>query len=229
MSAYPKIFDAGEDAVIVYLAKNPCTEVSDQIAAMLPRLREHLGDCLVDLIPSFTSILIIYRPLVRDHYYIHREIRDVLTELGEHEHKDGKLVELPVYYGKEVGWDLERISDRTRIPIDDIIELHQQQEYRVYAIGFSPGFAYMGEVDGRIASARLETPRKKVPQGAVGIADRQTAIYPKASPGGWNIIGRCPTPMFDKTATRPVPVSVGDRVRFYAINKETFLAKGGQL
>jgi KipI family sensor histidine kinase inhibitor len=99
----------------------------------------------------------------------------------------------------------------------------------VYAIGFAPGFAYLGQVDERIAAPRLATPRQKVPRGAVGIADRQTAIYPAASPGGWNLIGLCPQSMFDPNADPSMPVQVGDRVRFKGIDRQSFLELGGML
>ncbi|MDX1733979.1 MAG: carboxyltransferase domain-containing protein, partial [Halioglobus sp.] len=103
------------------------------------------------------------------------------------------------------------------------------RSYRVYAIGFAPGFAYMGEVDERIARPRLATPRSAVPAGAVAIADRQTAVYPAVSPGGWNLIGLCPTPMFDPAAEPPMPVAVGDSVRFRPIDRQEYLSLGGAL
>jgi KipI family sensor histidine kinase inhibitor len=115
------------------------------------------------------------------------------------------------------------------LSVEQVIEIHQSIEYRVYAIGFAPGFAYLGEVDERIAAPRLATPRKKVPKGAVAIADRQTAVYPAQSPGGWNLIGLCPTDMFDPGAEEIMPVSVGDKVKFSAISRTDFLQLGGQL
>ena len=142
---------------------------------------------------------------------------------------EGNLVTLPVYYSLESGPDLEIIAERGAISVEQVIEIHQQQEYRVYAIGFAPGFAYLGEVDERIAAPRLATPRQKVPRGAVAIADRQTAVYPAVSPGGWNLIGLCPQRMFDPAADPSMPVKVGDRIRFSAIDREQFLAQGGEL
>ena len=108
-------------------------------------------------------------------------------------------------------------------------QLHTEGEYRVYAIGFAPGFAYLGDVDERIAAPRLATPRQRVPRGAVAIADRQTAVYPEPSPGGWNLVGRSPLRMFDPTAEEPMPVRVGDRIRFNAISRDTFFELGGSL
>ena len=110
-----------------------------------------------------------------------------------------------------------------------MVTLHAGVEYRVYAIGFAPGFAYLGQVDERIAAPRLATPRPRVPRGSVAIADRQTAVYPSESPGGWNLIGRCPVAMFDPAAEPAMPVTVGDRVRFEPVDRERFLALGGEL
>ena len=136
---------------------------------------------------------------------------------------------LPVYYAPEAGIDLESLAERAGLPISEVIDLHAGAEYRVYAIGFAPGFAYLGEVDERIAAPRLATPRASVPRGSVAIADRQTAVYPSVSPGGWNLIGRCPVPMFDPDAQPCMPVAVGDTVRFEPISRERFLTLGGDL
>ncbi|MEM1142862.1 MAG: carboxyltransferase domain-containing protein, partial [Pseudomonadota bacterium] len=133
------------------------------------------------------------------------------------------------YYHPEAGADLETLAEQRSLSWSDIAAIHYQQEYRVYAIGFAPGFAYLGDVDERIAAPRLSTPRKQVPRGAVAIADRQTAIYPAESPGGWNLIGRSPLRMFDAHAEEPMVVSVGDRIRFRPITRDEFVAAGGDL
>jgi KipI family sensor histidine kinase inhibitor len=145
------------------------------------------------------------------------------------ENAAGRWVTLPVFYSPEVGPDLLSLAKAKNLSPDDVIRLHHEREYRVYAIGFAPGFAYLGQVSERLATARLATPRAKVPRGAVGIADQQTAVYPSESPGGWNLIGRCPVRMFDPNALDALKVSVGDRVRFEPINRETFLELGGEL
>lgn len=141
----------------------------------------------------------------------------------------GKLVELPVYYSEESGPDLAEISRATELSVEQITALHQSREYSVYAIGFAPGFAYLGEVDARIAMPRLNTPRPRVPGGSVGIAGRQTAVYPADSPGGWNLIGLCPERMFDPLSVPSMFLQVGDRVRFFSISRQTFLTMGGKL
>jgi KipI family sensor histidine kinase inhibitor len=113
------------------------------------------------------------------------------------------------------------------LSIEQAIDLHCGGEYRVYAIGFAPGFAYLGQVDKRLATPRRATPRARVPRGSVAIADRQTAVYPAQSPGGWNLIARCPVHMFDPQARPPMPVAVGDTVRFEPVSRERFIALGG--
>jgi KipI family sensor histidine kinase inhibitor len=153
----------------------------------------------------------------------------VLADLPPGADLEGRAVTLPVYYSAETGADLEALAARAGISIEEVISIHSSTEYRVYAIGFAPGFAYLGQVDERISAPRLATPRLKVPRGAVAIADRQTAVYPAVSPGGWNLIGRCPTRMFDPRATPPMPVAVGDRVRFEPVSRARFLALGGEL
>lgn len=220
---------AGECALMCYFAEEPSPEVSAIVQAAVVAIESALGDDLVDLVPSYTSLLVIYDPLRTDHLSAARRVREAVLTLQATTTATGRTVVLPVYYAPESGEDLEAIAQRAELSIDEVISLHAATQYRVYAIGFAPGFAYLGQVDPRIAAPRLATPRQKVPRGAVAIADRQTAVYPAASPGGWNLIGRCPVRMFDQAATPSMPVSVGDRVSFEPINRDRFLALGGDL
>ncbi len=224
-----KIEIAGQNAFIVYFAEHASAAVSAQIQAAVSRIHATMSDCIVDLVPSYASLLVIFDLDFSDHFAVRQQLRTALAHLGSVDAAAGELVTLPVFYSAESGPDLELIAERANISVDDVIKIHQQQEYRVYAIGFAPGFAYLGEVDDRIAAPRLATPRQKVPRGAVGIADRQTAVYPAASPGGWNLIGLCPTRMFDPAADPKMPLKTGDRIRFSAISRDEFLARGGEL
>jgi KipI family sensor histidine kinase inhibitor len=220
---------AGQNAFIVYFAEQTSAAVSAQIQAAVTNILATMPDSIVDLVPSYASLLVIFDLDRSDHFAVKQQLRAALTNLDSVDASAGSLVTLPVYYSQESGPDLEVIAARGNIGIDDVIEIHQQQEYRVYAIGFAPGFAYLGEVDERIAAPRLATPRQKVPRGAVAIADRQTAVYPAVSPGGWNLIGLCPTRMFDPDKTPSMPVQVGDRIRFSAISRDEFIDQGGEL
>ena len=220
---------AGQDAFIVYFAEQTSAAVSAQIQAAVDNILGSMAYSIVDLVPSYASLLVIFDLDRSDPYAIRQGLRLALANLDATDAAAGDLVTLPVYSSLESGPDLEVIAERGNISVEDVIDIHQQQEYRVYAIGFAPGFAYLGEVDERIAAPRLATPRQKVPRGAVAIADRQTAVYPAVSPGGWNLIGRCPTRMFDPASDPSMPVKVGDRIRFSAIDRERYLELGGEL
>ena len=228
----PCIEVAGENSLIVYFSGQPSAWVSEAIASTLGNLKIALPDQLIDLIPSYASLLVIYNPLLTDHYAVRKAIllatnQSASNKVANKSSQGGRCVELPVFYSVHSGPDLALLANNAGLSIEQVITLHQQTEYRVYAIGFAPGFAYLGEVDKKISAPRLATPRQKVPKGAVAIADRQTAVYPAPSQGGWNLIGLCQIPMFDTASDPSMPVSVGDTVRFKAIDRERFLQLGG--
>jgi KipI family sensor histidine kinase inhibitor len=224
-----RLHSAGENALIAYLGEGQDPAVSARVQQLCSALELVLGADLIDLVPSYASVLVIYDPLKTDHLRVHACIRRAESTLVTASASDSTLVTLPVYYSVEAGPDLENLARATGLSVNEVIDIHQQQEYRVYAIGFAPGFAYLGEVDARIAAPRLATPRQKVPRGAVAIADTQTAVYPAPSPGGWNLIGLCPQRMFNPDSSPTMPVTVGDRVRFEAIDRARYLALGGEL
>ena len=224
-----KIETAGQDAFIVYFADHTNPTVSAKIQQAVTNISEQMSDIVVDLVASYASLLVIYDINICDHFETKRRLREALFDLDITNFGDHDLVTLPVYYSLESGPDLKIVGERSNISPEEVIEIHLQGQYRVYAIGFAPGFAYLGEVDERIAAPRLATPRQKVPRGAVAIADRQTAVYPAQSPGGWNLIGLCPTPMFDPSKEPTMPVKVGDKIKFERIDRNEFLSLGGTL
>jgi KipI family sensor histidine kinase inhibitor len=220
---------AGENSLIIYFGETADPGVSAQVQQAAARLEAVMADSLIDMVPSYASLLVIYNPFKTDHYEVRRHIRETLAQSDNATQQEGQIITLPVYYSVESGPDLEDLAKRAQLSVAEVIKIHSAMEYRVYAIGFAPGFAYLGEVDARIAAPRLSTPRLKVPRGAVAIADRQTAVYPAVSPGGWNLIGLCPTRMFNPDADPTMPVQVGDRVHFSPVDRHEFLALGGEL
>lgn len=222
---------AGENGLILYLPAEISANNLNQLRQLQQQIRELLKDQLQELLPSYASLLIVLTPAHQGLLSIKALLEQQLTLTVTVSEQTGQLVVLPVYYHN--GWDLERVAERAGLTAEQVIDLHQAIEYRVYAIGFAPGFAYLGELDERLATPRLKSPRAKVPKGAVAIADRQTAVYPAESPGGWNILGLCPTPLFTpEQAGRSealMPFAVGDRVRFQSISQHEFLTLGGQL
>jgi KipI family sensor histidine kinase inhibitor len=222
------IHSAGERALMVYLGEGMDPAVAGRVQALVEALPAALGEHLVDVVPSYASVLVVFDPFTTDHMHVIRELHRLGLALDASAAPPGRCVELPAWYAPESGADLVDLARRTELAVDEVIALHSGVEYRVYAIGFAPGFAYLGAVDERIAAPRLATPRQRVPRGAIAIADRQTAVYPAASPGGWNLIGRCPLRLFDPGAQPTMPVAVGDRVRFRPIDREEYLALGGE-
>lgn len=231
MTALPyQLSVASENALMLYFDQRIDPAVSALVQQACVLIRRALAGDVLDLLPCYASVLIVFDPLKNSHLQITSRLQQCLLQLSPADSKPaGKLVELPVYYSEQSGPDLTRIAEHHQLSVDEVIQRHQAQTYRVYAIGFAPGFAYLGEVDPVLQMPRLATPRARVPRGAVAIADRQTAVYPAPSPGGWNLIGLCPTPMFTPAQTPAMPVAVGDEVRFYAIDKDQFLRLGGEL
>lgn len=189
-----------------------------------------LGDALFELVPSYTSVLLIFDVLKTDHQQIAAQLRDASAMLFRPATiATGNIIELPCYYSLETGPDLVEVAAMHQLRVAELVRLHSNQSYQVYAIGFAPGFAYLGFINERLQTPRLATPRPQVAAGSVAIADRQTAVYPAASPGGWRLLGNCPTPLFDLNASPMMPFSVGDTVRFVPIERAEFLRLGGQL
>lgn len=224
-----RIEQAGENALIVYFTDQPSPAVSDQIAQVARQLRLLLGPALLDLVPSYGSLLVLYDPLQTDHLAVRQQLRQLDDQPIAAHSPPTRLVRLPVWYDAPSTPDMAVLAQRAGLSKAEAIALHSDREYRVYAIGFARGFAYLGEVAEQLAAPRLATPRLKVPQGAVAIADRQTAVYPAVSPGGWNLIGLCPVTLFDLHKDPPMPVTVGDRVCFYPIDQQEYLNLGGVL
>lgn len=222
---------AGENALILYLQSEISAKNHNQLQQLQRQISLLLQEQLQELLPSYASLLILLKPEHQGLLAIKALLEQELALSTVVLEQKGQLVLLPVYYHN--AWDLDTVAERAGLSTKQVIELHQSVEYRVYAIGFAPGFAYLGELDQRLATPRLTSPRAKVPKGAVAIADRQTAVYPAESPGGWNILGLCPTSLFAPhhvgTAKPLMPFAVGDTVRFHSISKEEFLALGGQL
>lgn len=216
------------DTLIIYFENKISKEVSINVKTAYNSILNQNIEGLIDIIPSYSSILINYDFFKYEFKTLKRILEEKIVLDKSNEIID-EVLNIDVYYGLEVGFDLEEISKKTKLSIDEIINLHSHKFYDVYAIGFLPGFAYLGEVDEKISIPRLETPRKIIPKGSVAIANTQTAIYPQNSPGGWNIIGKTFFECFDKNLKSLSPFKVGQKIKFNPISKEKFLAQGGIL
>jgi KipI family sensor histidine kinase inhibitor len=217
---------AGAEALLLVLAEQPDADLPQRINQLAGHIRQLLGPAVIDLVPSWTTLLVHYDLLKTSHADLVERLEPLLENWLEQALllPTGRLLELPVWYAGE---DLALVAQACSLDVDEVIRLHSATEYRVGAIGFAPGFAYMRELDAQLALPRRSTPRISVPAGSVAIVERQTAVYPQASPGGWHLLGLCPWRLFDLQAAPPCLFAIGDRVRFVPVSRATYLAEGG--
>lgn len=192
--------------------------------AATQRLRTAFAAQLIDLVPSYTTVMVHF-DLPPDQ--ARERIEHALSDLQPDRGGAGRSHEIPVWYDPSVGPELALLAQRSGDTEAGVIRRHSQREYQVFALGFAPGFAFMGLVEAALAAPRLATPRKRVAAGSVGIAERQTAAYPAESPGGWNLIGRTPSRLFDRQRDGYSLLQPGDRVRFVAVDRAQFVNLGG--
>lgn len=195
--------------------------------AATARLRESFGAHLVDLVPSYTTLMVHYDVLALNPDQARELIHQALRDLAPDPAAQGRHHVLPVWYDLSVGPELTLLARRSGLEISEVIRRHCEREYQVFALGFAPGFAFMGLVEEILAAPRLSTPRKRVAAGSVGIAERQTAAYPVVSPGGWNLIGRTPSKLFDRQRDGYSLMQPGDSVSFAAVDHAEFVRLGG--
>ncbi len=175
-----------------------------------------------EFVPAYNSLTLIHREGKINFKKLRRDLMEWYTTRKEVESIDHYLWKLPVSYDKEFAIDLEEIAVILNRTEEEIITAHTGHIYTVYGIGFLPGFMYLGGLPEALETPRKSSPRLKVVKGSVGLAGKQTGIYPQESPGGWNIIGNCPIPIFNVKNEDPCFVSVGDKIQFYEISKKRY-------
>lgn len=220
---------ASVDSIIIYFGDVISKENSNQVKSAYKVLKDLNSPYLIEIIPSYNSILVTYDIFKYTFEDIQVYLNDLLKNIQIENENDSEIITVDVYYGEEVGLDLQRVATKANISIQEVIKIHSAKLYDVYAIGFLPGFAYMASVNEKIITPRLSTPRKKIPKGSVAIADNQTAIYPQNSPGGWNILGKTTFELFDKSLEALSPITIESKIKFNPISKDEFLQQGGVL
>ena len=218
-----------ENALLLQFHQKIDAEQHSYIVALAQNILTQLGSVVQDVVVSYASILVQFQLLKISAPLLKKYILQIADSTKVAQKLNGKLVKIPVLYHDEVGFDSAYLCAQKNITLEQLVDLHSCRDYDVYAIGFAPGFAYLGQVADEIAVPRKKTPRKNVPSGSVGIAGHQTAVYPIDSPGGWQIIGRTPSLLLDYSDAMLTPLRCGDKVRFYPITKKQFLKQGGVL
>jgi inhibitor of KinA len=217
-----RFFPASDQSLLVYLGERVSPEIHERVAKLLHLLEAAPIPGVRNLHPAYCSVLVKFDPLMLDHARLETILRGYLERLPRLSLGRPREVEIPVCYGGKCGEDLESVAESLGISAERVIALHTSVTYRVYVLGFVPGFAYLGELPTELAVARLSSPRRSVPAGSVGIAGHQTAVYPFATPGGWRLIGRTPISMFRPERAQMSAVALGDWVRFVAVSQERF-------
>jgi len=223
-----QIAAAGDAALLVRPPQVIDVQLNAWCVAFADEVTQRYGAAVRDAVVGYASVTVYFDPLLVDPAWFERELQDRAAGMPKTAPRSGAVVDVPVLYGGEMGPDIEDVARFGGCGVDDVIAWHSAVAYRVYLVGFVPGFAYLGTVDPRIAAPRRATPRLAVPAGSVAIAAGQTGIYPDVTPGGWNVIGRTPLVPFDPARAKPCVFTPGDQVRFRAIDAAEFAAAWGE-
>jgi KipI family sensor histidine kinase inhibitor len=218
-----RILAAGDSAWLIELPERIDPEVNSR-AIEISRAVEAAGLPVTDLVVGYRSVMVYVDPLAEGAAGVESRLREIASLPSSGNTVTGPLLEVPVCYDGPYGPDLADVAAFGRCSIDEVIERHLALEYRVFVVGFVPGFAYMASVDPRIAAPRRPSPRLKVPAGSVAVAAGQTGVYPAETPGGWSLIGRCPVKPYDPERAEPFLFHPGDRVRFSRISDAEYRA-----
>ena len=216
----------GDQAILVGLGDSISEDTSRRVMSLNAKVRMTVWEenGILETVPAFNSLLIRYNPLVIGYSSVCHLIRSFMKQGGQDTGTDGRLVEIPVCYGGEYGGDLAFVANHAGLLEQEVVDIHCGRDYRIYMLGFLPGFPYLGGLDERLFTPRLPTPRVCIPAGSVGIGGEQTGIYPLDSPGGWRLIGRTPLKLFDPRKGGELPYAAGDSIRFIPIGEEEFKA-----
>lgn len=232
MSELPayKILPLGDTALVIDFGNIVSHSLNDRIISLFKNLQKNPLEFMTEAVPAYSS-LAVYYDIVRARKKIPEEktvfdwMKNEVRQFLENEKTDTvfekRVVKIPVCYEKEFATDMDWISEKLKLSPEEVIQLHTSKSYRVYMLGFLPGFAYLGEVDDKIVLPRKPQPQHVI-AGSVGIAGKQTGVYPFDSPGGWQIIGRSPLKFFNKEKKEPTLVNAGDTIEFYSITKDEF-------
>jgi len=220
----------GDSALLIHFGNKIDEGINKKVLHLFQQIKSTSLSYIKDVVPAYSSIAVHYNVVQvleksktqTAFKTVSKEIKKLLNGETEMLAQATRKIKIGVCYSAAFGIDLEEMANKKNIFVDEIISLHMSKKYRVYTIGFLPGFAYMGEVDEKIAIPRRQQPRTNIPAGSVGIAGKQTGIYPLNSPGGWQIIGRTPVKLFDKGSDEPVFFKPGDEVEFYSITEDEF-------
>jgi inhibitor of KinA len=224
-----KIIPLSDRSVLVSFGNSIDPAINEKVISLHKTLQQSAFEGFIESVPAYASLAVFYDVLkikivteLPAYVFVKNQLIRVIEQVNANADLPAEIMEIPVCYDPEFGIDIQELAEFHRLTINEIIRLHTAEIYKVYMIGFTPGFAYMGKVVDQLITPRKEQPRLKVAAGSVGIAGSQTGIYPIDSPGGWQVIGKTPYRLFDANRATPCLLSAGDRVHFFPIDKNEF-------
>ncbi|MCC0666877.1 5-oxoprolinase subunit PxpB [Clostridioides sp. ZZV14-6009] len=215
---------SGDKAVVAEFGNEISEDINKKVISFMRAIEiSNLKGIVTEMVPTYRSLMISYNPLKIDFDSLIESLKKIENNLESIELPKPKMHEIPVCYDKVFGIDIETVASYNNLTVDEVINIHTGREYLIYMLGFTPGFPYLGGMDERIATPRLEVPRIKIYGGSVGIAGSQTGVYPIDSPGGWQIIGRTPLKLYDENREEQILLRAGDFIKFVPITLDEFI------
>lgn len=218
-----KYLAAGDRALVIEYGDTISQQINDKVRAMTIAIEENKLKGIIEVVPTYRSLIVHYNPFDIDYDSLIKSLKELEDKMSKIELPDTIVIEIPTAYGGEYGPDIENVAKSNALSIEEVIEIHTSKEYRIYMLGFTPGFPYLGGMDERISTPRLKSPRTKINGGSVGIAGNQTGIYPIDSPGGWQLIGRTPLKLYDPYREKPILLKSGDYIKFVEIKENEYI------
>lgn len=213
---------AGDKGLTVEFGNEISESVNRKVRNLYLAIQKSQIAGIYEMIPTYRSLLIQYNPIETEIDSLIESLRKIEDKLDSIELPKPRIIEIPTIYGGEFGEDLNFVAEHNGISADEVIKIHSSVDYLIYMLGFTPGFPYLGGMSNKIETPRLKTPRTKIPAGSVGIAGKQTGIYPIESPGGWQLIGRTPLKLYDPRRSTPIILRAGDYLRFVPVSIEEY-------
>jgi len=218
----PRFRACGDRALLAEYGTGIDLAVNRKVHAVAAALRERSLAGIEAVIPAYRNLAVIYDPIVVSFENLTAALTALESDLETAEPAEPRTVDIPVCYGGRFGPDLAFVAEHNQLTVEEVVRIHSQALYPIYAVGFAPGFCYLGGLDPRLHTPRLPTPRTRVPAGSVGIAEAQTGVYPSDSPGGWRLVGRTPLRLFNPSRADPFLYQAGDQIRFVPVSAPDF-------